>query len=44
MGLSDKKLCCSFSGKRDVSGMSLQKFNISYILLKDSHAYCITMA
>ena len=32
------------TGKRDVSGMSLQEFNISYILLKDSHAYCITMA
>ena len=27
------------TGKRDVSRMSLQEFNISYILLKDSHAY-----
>ena len=44
MGLSDKKLCCNVSGKRDVSRVTLQEFNISYILLKDSHAYCITMA
>ena len=44
MGQSDKKLCCIFSGKRDVSRVTLQKFNISYILLKDSHAYRISIS
>ena len=26
MGQSDKKLCCIFSGKRDVSRVTLQEF------------------
>ena len=38
MGLSAKKLRCIVSGKRDVSRVTLQAFNISYISLKDSHA------
>ena len=43
MVLSDKKPCCIVSGKRDVCRVTLQEFNISYIMLKDSDEYRITM-
>ena len=43
MELIDKNYCIGL-GKGDVSKATLPEFNISYILLWDSHAYRMTMA
>ena len=44
MGLSDKKMCYIVSGKRDVSRVTLQEFNINYRFTWDIQTFRVTVA